>query len=190
MGFIYKPAHQYQLKPGSAPTGGVDCTAYATAVAIDRATLGGTLVTGKQVRQASDEPRPDPDSPGLNLPQVIQVAAKWHVELFDRRGAPWSAVMEALREGRGVVLQGDGAAFLGTPFVCQPGFRGGHAIFLNHVTGDGDLYENDPLCRKPNANLTEAVARDYAERLAKQQGHPARLFWLMTRITPNTADPN
>ena len=157
MGFIYKPAHQYQLKPGSAPTGGFDCTAYATAMAIDRASMGGVRVTGKQVRQASSEPIPDPDSPGLNLPQVIAVAAKWHVELFDRRGAPWSAVIEALSEGRGVILQGDADQFIGTNVVCQQGFRGDHAIYLNHVTGDDDLYEFDPLFPETSVVVTRNV---------------------------------
>lgn len=187
MSFIYKPRHQYQLRPGSAPTGGYDCTAYAAAMAIDRHTMGGVRVTGRQVRLASNEPTPDPDSPGLNIPQIIQVAATWHVELIDRRGAPWSAVLTALREGRGVILQGDAEEFLGTPFVCQTGFRGDHAIYLNHETGDGDLYHMDPLCRRPNANMEPVIARRYAEKLARNAGTPGRLFFATTRITPNVA---
>lgn len=181
MAIIYRPKHQRQLSPGTGPTGRFDCTAYAAAMAIDRATLGGTIVSGKQVRLASNEPIPDPKSPGLNLPQVVAVAFRWHVELESRVGAPWSAVMAALREGRGVILQGD-ADQVGA-YNCQTGFAGDHAVYVNHISGDGDLFWQDPLC-KAGKEIPEAVARAYAEKFARTVGKYPGLLFATTRITP------
>ncbi len=186
MSFIYKPRHQYQLGPGSGPTGGYDCTAYAAAVAIDRATMGGIQVTGRQVRLASDEPYPDPHSPGLNLVQVGVVAAKWHVDLINRGGAPWSAVMAMLKAGRGVVLQGDYDQ-IPAGFSGQLSFKGDHAVYINHVTGDGDLYWLDPLRKTGAIEIPETVARAYAEKLGRTWGIYPGVGVAMTRITPNLA---
>lgn len=186
MGYIYKPAHQYQLGPGSGPTGGVDCTAYAAAVAIDRATLGGTKVTGRQVRLASTEPYPDPQSPGLNLPQVINVAFRWHVELVQRSGAPWASLIAALKAGRGVILQGDYDQ-IPPGFSGQLSFNGDHAVYVNHVTGDGDLYWQDPLRKSGPIEIPEAIARAYAEKLSRSWGLYPGVAFATTRVTPTIA---
>lgn len=186
MSFIYKPRFQYQLGPGSAPTGGYDCTAYSAAMAIDRATLGGTFVTGRQVRLASDEPYPDPGSPGLNLRQIDAVASKWHVDITNRTRAPWSAVIGMLKEGRGVILQGD-ADQLPLKYNGQVGFTGDHAVYINHVSGDGDLYLMNPLVKTGAIECPESVLRAYAEKLARAAGIFPGLFVAMTRITPNLA---
>lgn len=186
MSYIYKPKHQYQLGPGSGPTGGFDCTAFSCAMAIDRATLGGCSVTGRQVRLASDEPYPDPHSPGLNLSQVAVVAARWHVELTSRRGAPWAAVIGMLKEGRGIVLQGDYDQ-IPAGFSGQLSFKGDHAVYVNHVTGDGDLYWIDPLRKTGAIEIPEKVARAYAEKLAKAWGIYPGVAVAMTRVTPTIA---
>ena len=186
MSFIYKPRFQYQLAPGSAPTGGYDCTAYSAAMSIDRATMGGVVVTGRQVRLASDEPYPDPHSPGLNLRQVEAVANRWHVELDNRTGAPWSAVIGMLQNGRGVILQGD-ADQLPLQYNGQVGFKGDHAVYINHVSGDGDLYLMNPLVKAGAIECPQQYLRAYAEKLAKSAGIFPGLFVAMTRITPNLA---
>lgn len=186
MSFIYHPDHQYQLGPGSGPTGGFDCTCYAASMAIDRGTMGGTIVTGRQVRLASDEPYPDPHSPGLNLPQVQAVAGKWHVDLINRGGAPWSSVMGMLKQGRGVVLQGDYDQ-IPAGYSGQLSFRGDHAVYVNHVTGDGDLYWMDPLRKSGAIEIPASIARSYAEKLAKKWGIYPGVAVAMTRITPNLA---
>jgi hypothetical protein len=186
VGFIYKPQHKRQLGPGSGPTGKYDCTAWSAAMAIDRATLGGTDVTGRQVRLASNEPYPDPDSPGLHLGQVVDVAFKWHVDLENRSGAPWSAVLQALKAGRGVILQGDYDQLVG--FSCQATFKGDHAVYVNHITGDDDLYWMDPLCPGPNANMKVTIARKYAEKFAKSRGVYPGILFATTRRTPTIAE--
>lgn len=60
----------YQQIPLGGPTGNVDCTAWSGALITDAHTQGAVKITGRQVRLASDEPKPDPESPGLNLLQV------------------------------------------------------------------------------------------------------------------------
>ncbi len=124
----------------------------------------------------------------MSIPQVVDVAFKWHVDLENRSGAPWSSVLAALRSGRGVILQGDYDQ-IPSAFTCQASFDGPHCIYINHETGDDDLYEYDPLCWKPNANFPPAVARAYAEKFAKTVGVYPGLLFATTRITPNISEP-
>lgn len=176
MSVIYRPKHQRQIV-ASDPHGGVNCTAYSAAMAIDRATLGGCDVTGKEVRAMSDEPNPDPGSPGLNIHQVVDVANKLHVQLTNTSGEGWAKVIAYLKEGRGVLLQGDydqmGA------YSCQSNFLGNHAMFVNNVNGTGTSALNyDPLCKAYRYVRLDVLKR-YAEKL-----NPHCLF-AITRITPN-----
>lgn len=186
MGFIYKPRHQAQLGTPT-PTGKYDCTAYSAAMAIDRATLGGTFVNGRQVRLASNEPYPDRSSPGLSLPQVINVGFKWHVNLESRSGAPWSSLVAALKAGRGVILQGDYDQ-IPNQFSGQLSFKGDHAVYVNHVSNDGDeVWWMDPLRKAGPLYIPASVARAYAEKLAKAWGLYPGLAFATTRITPTIA---
>ncbi len=66
----------YQQLPLGGPTGKYDCTAWMAAWLTDAHTSGATKITGRQVRLASNEPVPDPDSPGLNLGQVDTATRK------------------------------------------------------------------------------------------------------------------
>lgn len=187
MGFTYKPEFSYQLGSGSGPTGGFDCTAHSAAMAIDRATLGGSKITGRQVRLASTEPYPDPHSPGLSIPQVINVGFKLHVSLENRSGAPWSSLIAALKGQRGVILQGDYDQ-IPAEFSGQLSFKGDHAVFVNHISGDGDFYWMDPLRKAGPIEIPAAVARKYAEKLAKSWGTFPGLLFATTRITPTIAE--
>lgn len=186
MGYIYKPAHQRQLGPGSYPTGKYDCTAYSAAMAFDRHTLGGVEATGRQVRLASNEPYPDRLSPGLNISQIVNVGLKWHIGLESRRGIPWASFIAQLKAGRGAVLQGDYDQM--GEYSSQASFKGDHAIYVNHVSGDGDLYTYDPLARGPR-EIPQIVLRRYAEKFAKAVG-TSGVICALTRVTPNTAEPS
>lgn len=184
MGTIYRPKHVRQLLVGDK-YGGTNCTASSAAMAIDRATMGGIGVTGKTVRAASNEPIPDPASPGLNLPQIVNVAFGWHVILQNRTGAPWASVIAALKEGRGLVLQGDYDQ-IPPGFSGQLNFKGDHAVYVNHVSGDGDLYWQDPL-RAAAIEIPEAIARAYAEKFARTVGTYPGVLFATTRQTLNVA---
>lgn len=112
--------------------GGVNCTAVATARAIDWATQGKTQVTGAMVRAQTNEPIPDPASPGLNLVQVAAAARHWSVFLDVRigsRSVPWAEYERRRKAGQGAILQVNYAPIADSPYDAGGGFRGGHAIF-------------------------------------------------------------
>lgn len=179
MAVIYRPRHERQIKP-SDPFGRYNCGAVATAIAIDRATLGGCMVNGDDVRAHTNEPIPDPGSPGLNIGQLVWAAAKMGVELQEVRGGTFETLLGRLRQTRGVILSGEGSA-LG-PNTCQPGFVGAHAIFLNNLSTSGaSILVYNPLC--PNYRwLPVATVQRYAERFGQLHGG---LAYAYTRITPN-----
>ena len=179
MGFIYLPSQERQIKP-SDKYGRYNCGAVATAVAIDRATLGGVMVNGQDVRKATNEPIPDPGSPGLNMAQLCNAAKKFHIDLTEVRGGTFVTLLTRLAEGRGVVLAGAGAA-LG-PNTCQPGFVGGHALMVNNLsTDETKVVVYNPLCPTRRYLAVDTV-RKYAEAFGAQHGG---LNWAYTRITPN-----
>lgn len=62
------PHDHQQLVPWT-PTSPYDCTAYSAAWAAD-ADQGRKVISGRSVRLHSSEAKPDPSSPGLNLPQA------------------------------------------------------------------------------------------------------------------------
>lgn len=186
MGFIYKPGFQRQIV-ATDKYGGVNCGAYSAAMAIDRATMGGLVVTGATVRRATNEPIPDPSSPGLNLPQLVNAAFGWHIELVNRSGAPWTAVLSALHEGRGLILQGDYDQ-VPAEYSGQLSFKGDHAVYINHLSTDGmELWWMDPLHKAGGFYIPAAVAKAYAEKFARTvHVYPGVLF-ATTRITPTLA---
>jgi len=186
VGFIYQPGQERQIKPGDK-RGRWNCGPTTGAVFIDRATLGGVMVDAADVRLASDEPIPDPDnpgpSPGLNIKQLAAAIRTFGVEVtLGRPTDTFDDVLDRLREGRCVTISGVGAA-LGKD-TCQPGFTGGHAIFLNNLSTSGvSILTYNPLC--PNYRwLPVATVRKYAERFGALHGG---LAYAYTRITPNIA---
>jgi len=192
MATIYRPKHQRQINPGD-PYGKYNCTAYSAAIAVDRATLGGSRVTGEGIRANSSEPRPDPGSPGLDLSQATAAAFRTtRVDLTVRR-ATWASLTASLRAGRGAILQGDYDQ-MGS-FSCQTSFRGNHAVYLNNLntetveiggveyTAGKAALMYDPLCTSYKwTPLT--VLRKYGEKFALSVGFSGVLF-ATTRITPN-----
>lgn len=187
MGYVYKPRHQRQIV-STDPYGRFNCTAYSAAMAIDRATLGGTSITGQQVRALSNEPIPSPSSPGLDLGQVCAVASRLYIQLFDHRGESWANVIAALKAYRGVILQGDydqmGA------YSCQSTFRDDHAIYVNHIDGTGlKAYVDDPLCAA-GKYIDLVTLQRYANKLCvRVTGHDGAYF-ATTRMTQLIAKPS
>ena len=186
MGFVYIPGFQKQITPLDK-YGGVNCAAYSTAMAVDRHTMGGIVVTGAVVRRATNEPIPDPGSPGLNIPQLVHAVFGWHVQLNNRTGAPWSALMAALHEHRGVVLSGDYDQ-IPSKYSGQVGFKGDHSVYVNHLSNDGnELWWMDPLNKAGGFYIPASVAKAYAEKYAKTIGTYPGLAFITTRQTPSLA---
>lgn len=122
------------------PYGGYDCTAWTCAGAISHGTCGHTLTTGTWVRKHSNEPIPNPKSPGLNLVQVADVARTLGVYLDVRIGS--RAVSEAELErrrlaGQGVIRQVGYGPIADSRYDAGGGFRGNHATLETlHATYD------------------------------------------------------
>jgi hypothetical protein len=170
----YVPAFQYQLVYGD-PQGGYSCTAYSAAMAVDKATYGGSRITGRQIRALTDV------GPyvGLTLPQVARATSALGVPLIRPVGA-WRDVMAALRAGRGVVLQGDYDQ-IPHSISGQPGFHGYHAVFIDRLSASGKLYMMDPLSKVGGRWVDESILRKFAEKLTRQEGYYPLVLFAYTR---------
>jgi hypothetical protein len=173
----YVPAFQYQLIY-SDPQGGYSCTAYSAAMAIDRATYGGSRITGSQVRALSGV------GPyvGLTLPQVMRATTTVGVP-FVRPAAEWEGVVAALHARRGVVLQGDYDQ-IPDQFSGQPSFDGYHAVYLDRLHSDGvHIYMMDPLSKVGGRWVDASILRRFAEKLTRQEGVYPMVLFAYTRAT-------
>jgi hypothetical protein len=179
-------AHAYRVTPDDKQInpkdryGRYNCTAYSLARILNYVTLGAfsPRITGALVRALSDEPTPDPASPGLNLPQMVTVAKRLRVELTDKTNdrLGWAGVMTALRERRPVLLQID--AFYYPKRLKKYTIRKSlpHAVVLEWVTKAGiSLY--DPMVGT-EYYVTEAEIRPAAEKYFKT------IRFAVGRVTP------
>lgn len=130
----------FQLKPSAGRTGPYDCTAHSCSDAIDHATCGNHDPGGRTIRLMSNEPVPDPKSPGLNLAQVELVAAKFGVALdvhIGPRALTWAKYEAAVNSGRGAIIQVRYAPIADSAYDAGRGFRDNHAMFESvHSTED------------------------------------------------------
>jgi hypothetical protein len=161
--------------------GWVGCTAYAAGMASDFDSCGKTILTGKQVRQLSSEPIPDPASPGLNLRQIDAAANRYGIDLDVQYRLPWDDVVRRIDKGEGAVLQGATGPFLSTKYRSTAGDIN-HAIFVPPGWGamdpaadgrrneywkyDGSAYSRD-LLRRFAGHLVLDVVNGHANRLGE-----------------------
>lgn len=111
--------------------GWLSCTAYAMAMAIDKATLGKQHPSGADVRKLTGD-----TVGGLTLPQVARVAVNEYdtpceVHVGSSAATP-PYLLAQLRAGRGVVVQGNTSALLNTPYRSTGG-PVNHAVYANEV---------------------------------------------------------
>lgn len=181
MAKLYRAEHKTQKNPND-PYGNYSCMAYAAAMAVEFATLGGVQIGGKGLRGLTNEAVPDPGSEGLTIRQIIEAAGDLHVDLFDRTGKPWSGVMAALQDNRGIVLIGDRDQFKAVP--CSSSFRGSHAVYIQLKKPEQGIRVSDPLCSGSH-EVSPAILRDYAEKRGNQQGlSGGGVMFAVTRSIP------
>jgi hypothetical protein len=136
--YIVSPG--FQLGPLGGSTGPYDCTAWADRVVIATSTCGAKVPTGRTIRLQSNEPVPDPRSPGLNLFQAEAVAAKYGVNLDVRVGyqsVTWAEYERRRKAGQPAIIQVNYAAIADSKYDAGRGFRGGHALAeTTHATYD------------------------------------------------------
>lgn len=166
MSHAYQPRDTGQLNPNDK-WGKYNCSTYSFARQVEYTTLGGIVgVSGALVRALSDEPTPDPDSPGINIHQLVTVAHRLRIEFEDRTGDGWSGVMKALAERRSVFLQLDAAVLPKAIRPWTPRVKPfPHATVIDWKTAAG-LHWYDPVTGK-DRYVTEAQLRPAAEALLK-----------------------
>jgi hypothetical protein len=130
----------YQLQDGGK-TGPYDCTAWAASRLIAKVTNGVRVPYGQRIRALSSEPIPHPSSPGLNIPQVSDVAWDEYRVYFEQRvgsrALDWAEYEERRQGGSGMVIQLSYQPIAESKYDAGRGFVGGHAIFEDqHLTGD------------------------------------------------------
>jgi hypothetical protein len=171
----------FQLK-ASDPHGGSNCTAAAAAAAAAYDSCGARILTARQIRAASSEPTPDPDSPGLNLVQVRDAVRKLtdrEVELTVFTGAAaldWDDYEERRKRGHAFITQINYTPITESPFVADPAFKRGHAIFESPES------TYDPLADGRKPGIFKHDGRLYPRQLIKeaagemviQRGPPVR----------------
>lgn len=175
-------SHQTQ-RVASDPHWSVNCTAYCGSMLITDATLGGTKVTGAQVRAMSDEPKPDASSPGLNISQIVTVARKLHVGITDYTGHSWQEAVRAMDAGRRVQLAIDYKSLGG--YRCQVGGDFGHAVVMVKVSAASraNIVCSDPLCKTVKV-YPATVLHTAAERFARDTGLSSGIRFAITRPVP------
>lgn len=141
-----RPRIQLQLR--EPITGRYDCTAYEAAVAGDAHSRGAQVFTGRTIRLNTDEPVPDPRSPGLNLRQTDEAlfkVSRGTIDLDTRWNEPWPNIEVAGRAGKWIQLA------VWREVLNDHGFSGGNTFSKGHSTVwtfDQDMrlwILNDPL---------------------------------------------
>jgi hypothetical protein len=155
----YRPAFRSQFGDSSEShtsphSEGSNCTMAAAAMGLDYHTTGGDKRGPGNMRHAQG----DQDG-GTDLYDAAEAWAHYGESLSIRSGQGWAKVLEALRAGRGVILQGTGG-------VASCGdYTGGHAIYVAPEASGSRWLKGDPECS--GWEWTEALDLErFAERLS------------------------
>ena len=141
---------RYQQLVYGGKTGSVDCTAWGGALCVDAHTRGATKLTGRAIRLASDEPIPDPGSPGLNVGQVdtaIYRLTDGRVNLDTPNAATLTRTMvqDRIKDGRWANVAVNRATLINRGYGGGASFAGKHDITLHARAIDFAPVIGDPL---------------------------------------------
>jgi len=138
-----------QLKYGGA-TRGVDCTAWGGALCADAHTQGAIKLSGRAIRLASDEPVPDPRSPGLNVAQVDAAiyrltAGRVNLDTVKPGSVGRTGLRERVVAGQWVNLAVKRSVLLDRGYLRSHPFGGAHDITVHCNPDDPTPVLGDPL---------------------------------------------
>lgn len=141
---------RYQQLVYGGATRGVDCTAWGGALVTDAHTEGRTQLSGRAIRLASDEPIPDPDSPGLNVGQVDAAIyrltnGKVNLDTRDPRTLTRSQVKSLIVDGRWANVAVKRSVLIARGYGGSSRFAGAHDITLHARDTDNAPVIGDPL---------------------------------------------
>jgi hypothetical protein len=165
----YVAPHHAQLGPDGGKYGPFNCTASAAARVLDQGSCGQWKFSGAEVRAASNEPIPDPQSPGLNLDQVDLAAIKLThqaVNLDVRKMYSADRTIARVLAGEPAVIQFNRQSLISLGLGFGAGFAKGHAASMD---GIGGLHIDDPLTKR--FPVTPAQAKTVLGSLIIN-GHP------------------
>lgn len=183
---FYRPQGKTQYD--GSPHASANCTPTSFAIAFDHSSLGAVNVTGAQVRSWSNEPVPDPSSPGLHLGQGIDVA-RIHlgITMTNRSGSAFEDLVAALASGRGAVIQ---YLYGSLPAMYRaPGetFTGGHASYVSQLDSTGRLLFYDPLRKDGAPRWVPPAAIKAAMTAWSKKTNMAGVSFAVTRVVPKVA---
>ena len=147
-GMTYREPRLQQQINQFDPYGGKNCTAYCAAMAADADSRGKYAYTGAQVRRSTNEPYPDPDSPGLTLGQVDTALYKMSggdVNLDVHYGISDDTTMARLRAGQWAIVQVQRSVLRKYGYGEEKPFGAGHAIIAGYRQTDKVPIIGDPL---------------------------------------------
>ncbi len=129
--------------------GWTNCTAFVAAMGAGFD--AGVHLTGTQVRQESNEPVPDPGSPGLSLSQVAAVLRRHGVAISVETPIDFDDLDDLRQAGHAVGLQLSYRPIQSTVFSGDRAFHDGHIVLW---LPNGDVY--DPLDDHRRGNIAQA----------------------------------
>lgn len=125
----YSPLFQPQNPAISGDKYGWEgCAAYVGAYGASYSSCGLIHPTGATVRAYTNEPIPDPNSPGLTTDQVRDALGRLGVTVTTFARMPWTGVEALIDGGHFVMLAVQYSVIRPTRFSGDPNFYGGHAI--------------------------------------------------------------
>ena len=185
---MYRPKFRPQQPDPTTSKDWFNCTMASAAMALDFHTQGKVQKWGGELRKAYDPLGKDPD--GTNLDNVVTAWKKFGYTFVKRSGKTWADCIADLKNGKGVVLQGDYDVFTGAD-TCQGSFNGNHAIYLNPEFFDGGttIAVADPLCGGFKRIKVTAL-KAYAEKLGTAvYGKKGPILYGVTRAWPTPVVP-
>lgn len=179
-----RPKLSQQFDPRDA-TSHVDCAATAGAILADADSRGVFTFTHGQVRAATNEPVPDPRSPGLNWTQVDAALfrlTRGQVDLdVHSLGSPWAPVVPALVAGRWAGLSVIRGVLVDAGYGGGSTFRGAHAITAGYDHVRRCVIVGDPLVPAWLVNVPPAVLEAGCRALVVGAGAPGGAYYALTR---------
>jgi hypothetical protein len=179
---MYRPKFRPQYPDPTTTLDWSNCTMASGAMMLDFHTQGKVQKWGGELRKLSGD-----TSGGTNIDNLKTAWSKLGYTLLDRRGSTWAGVLADLKNGRGVVLQGDYDVLTGSN-SCQTSFDGDHAIYVNPEAPNSSGYVvGDPLCGGWK-RISASVLKAYVEKLGRRvygTTSPQKVLYAASRAWPD-----
>lgn len=145
------------------------CTLESGAMVLDWQTRGAVSVWGGELipwcGKSEADIRGASGSAGTSLGNVRQAWLHYGQNLLIHSGGTFASMMQALAEGRAVILQGD-YGVLNLAERCQDNFEGNHAMSVYPYQVGDRLLRGDPLCSGFN-EIRISTLQAYAEAFGR-----------------------